>query len=58
MDHSVYKGNLSEQELREKLLKLLPEYMMPNRWYQVEKMPLNLNGKVDRQKLKEMYITE
>lgn len=55
---AVYKGNLSEQELREKLLKLLPEYMMPNRWYQVEKMPLNLNGKVDRQKLKEMYVIE
>lgn len=54
----IYKGDLSEQELRERLLKMLPEYMMPNRWYQVDEMPLNLNGKVDRQKLKEIYITE
>lgn len=55
---AVYQGDLLEQELRNRLLTLLPEYMMPNRWYQVEKMPLNLNGKVDRQKLKGMYITE
>lgn len=55
---AVYKGALTEQELRDQLLKLLPEYMMPNRWYPVETMPLNLNGKIDRQKLKEMYITK
>lgn len=55
---AVYKGALSEQELRERLLKILPEYMMPNRWYPVDTMPLNLNGKVDRQKLKEMYLTK
>lgn len=53
---SVYKGTLTEQELRNRLLKLLPEYMMPNKWYQVEAMPLNLNGKIDRQKLKETYL--
>lgn len=54
---AVYKGALTEQELRTRLLTLLPEYMTPNRWYQVEEMPLNLNGKIDRQKLKERYIT-
>lgn len=55
---AVYKGTLTEQELRDRLLKLIPEYMMPNRWYQLEEMPLNLNGKIDRQKLKELYITK
>lgn len=54
---AVYKGTLAEKELRNRLLTLLPEYMTPNRWYQVEEMPLNLNGKIDRQKLKERYIT-
>ncbi len=53
---AVYQGDLSESELRERLLVMLPEYMIPNRWYQVEEMPLNLNGKVDRQKLKEKYM--
>lgn len=55
---AVYKGALTEQELRSRLLGLIPEYMIPNRWHQVEEMPLNLNGKVDRQRLKEMYITK
>lgn len=55
---AVYKGPLKEQELRDRMIKLIPEYMMPNRWNQVEAMPLNLNGKIDRQKLKEMYITK
>lgn len=55
---AVYKGTLPEQELRSRLLTLLPEYMIPNKWYQVETMPLNLNGKIDRQRLKEEYITK
>ena len=55
---AIYKGDLSEQALRERLLALLPEYMMPGRWYTVGEMPLNLNGKVDRQKLKELYLTD
>lgn len=55
---SVYKGTLTEQELRKRLAELIPEYMVPNKWYQVETMPLNLNGKTDRQKLKEMYIKD
>lgn len=55
---AVYKGAMTEQELRDRLLKLIPEYMVPNKWYQMETMPLNLNGKIDRQKLKEIYITK
>lgn len=55
---AVYQGSLTEAELRDRLLKLIPEYMLPNRWFQLETMPLNLNGKIDRQKLKEQYITK
>jgi len=36
---------------REKLAKLLPEYMIPSYFVQVEKIPLNINGKIDRKKL-------
>lgn len=54
---SVYQGTLPEIELRNRLRKLLPEYMMPGKYYRVEAMPLNLSGKIDRQKCKEMYIT-
>lgn len=35
--------------------KLLQSYMIPNKVIEIEKMPLNNNGKIDRLALKEMY---
>lgn len=40
--------------IREKLLAILPEYMLPGRLICVDVMPMNDNGKIDRVKLKEM----
>lgn len=31
---------------------LLPEYMVPNKVVHLEDMPINLNGKIDRQMLR------
>lgn len=36
----------------------LPRYMVPGVLRQVDRLPLTLNGKVDRMKLKEMYAGE
>lgn len=33
----------------------LPRYMWPDRYINIDKMPMNINGKIDRLKLKEMY---
>ncbi|MBY8947246.1 amino acid adenylation domain-containing protein [Pseudomonas sp. SH10-3B] len=38
-------------ELREWLAKRLPSYMVPAHWQQLEALPLNANGKVDRKHL-------
>ncbi|HEV7553726.1 MAG TPA: phosphopantetheine-binding protein, partial [Candidatus Angelobacter sp.] len=38
-------------ELREHLLGKLPEYMVPSAYVQLEKLPLNYNGKIDRNNL-------
>jgi hypothetical protein len=38
-------------ELREHLLRKLPEYMVPSAYVEMAELPLNHNGKVDRKKL-------
>lgn len=44
---------LPASELREFLHKQLPEYMIPSYFIQLDKLPLNSNGKVDRNALPE-----
>jgi amino acid adenylation domain-containing protein len=41
--------------LRTSLTQALPSYMMPSRWMALDRMPLNVNGKYDRRKLKEDF---
>ncbi|MDJ0730539.1 MAG: amino acid adenylation domain-containing protein [Crocosphaera sp.] len=43
--------NLSNQELRSYLEHKLPDYMIPNTFIWLEKMPLTANGKIDRRGL-------
>ena len=50
-----YVGDTAAKELREQLMHLVPEYMVPKRYEQLEAMPLNLNGKIDRVKLNERF---
>lgn len=45
--------NRSITELRQELSQLLPNYMIPSHFMQLEKMPLTVNGKVDRKALPE-----
>ena len=48
-----YVGSITEDDLRKYLTKSLPEYMLPNIYHKLDQMPLNMNGKIDRIKLKE-----
>jgi acyl carrier protein len=45
------RAELRISELREHLLVKLPEYMVPSAYVQMEKIPLSVNGKVDRKNL-------
>jgi amino acid adenylation domain-containing protein len=45
------RAGLRISELREHLLGRLPEYMVPSAFMQLEKLPLNSHGKIDREKL-------
>lgn len=49
-----YTGKAFEATIAEQLKKSLPTYMMPNKKVNLEKMPFNLNGKIDRVELKKM----
>ena len=49
----VFKNNShsSDLEIREYLHQLLPDYMIPNIFVTLDKLPTNLNGKIDRHAL-------
>jgi amino acid adenylation domain-containing protein len=48
------KGERWVERLRAALLERLPEYMVPVGWLWVSKLPLNVNGKIDRAKLADL----
>jgi amino acid adenylation domain-containing protein len=48
--------DVTQTLLRSSLSKKLPSYMMPARWISLKHMPLNVNGKYDRKKLKEDFL--
>lgn len=50
-----YTGLLQPGELKKKLKEKLPSYMLPSEIYRLEELPLTLNGKTDRKRLKELY---
>lgn len=43
-------------EIKETLEEKIPEYMIPNVIIYLEKLPYNANGKIDRKRLKEVYL--
>ncbi len=48
-----YTGTIEEKQLRDQLKELLPPYMLPGKRVQLDKMPHNLNGKIDRTALRD-----
>ena len=42
---------LNKVEIKEKLLKYLPDYMIPEQYMKIDKIPLTSNGKVNRKEL-------
>ena len=52
---ACYAGAPDRAEIVEELKKSLPKYMIPNVFLRMEALPLNKNGKIDRQELRRMY---
>lgn len=53
---AVYEGTASPETMREGLTSVLPAYMLPSKYECVERIPLNMNGKMDRELLKKRYF--
>lgn len=49
----AYSGETELETIKRHLTDSLPEYMIPSKYVNIEKMPLNANGKIDRKKVKE-----
>jgi amino acid adenylation domain-containing protein len=44
--------------LRRELSKVLPSYMLPSRWREFDRLPKNVNGKIDRRAIRERFHAE
>jgi len=49
---------LQPPRLREQLAALLPTYMLPSRWRPLDALPKNVNGKIDRPRLRELFAAD
>mgnify|MGYP006260719637 FL=1 len=47
----VLEGTLDKLSLEESLKRVLPDYMVPQLWIELETIPLTSNGKIDKQAL-------
>jgi amino acid adenylation domain-containing protein len=56
--YAADRADLSPAWLRRQLQKVLPDYMLPSRWKTFDRLPKNVNGKVDRRTLKELLERE
>lgn len=54
--HIFYSGEISEDDLKSVLEDAVPMYMIPSDFHKMKALPLNLNGKIDRTKLKSMVM--
>lgn len=53
----VYTGNVSENDLNSQLSAKLQEYMIPSEYIKRDEMLFNINGKVDRKALANLYLS-
>ncbi len=51
-----YQGNITEEQLKDYLLTIIPKYMVPTIYYKLTAFPYNDNGKIDRKNLTEKYL--
>lgn len=51
-------SDLKKEEFLERLETILPDYMIPSKIINLDQIPLTINGKVDYEKLHEIYLND
>lgn len=55
---AVFTGEIESDDISKNVENRLPHYMHPNRYEHLKAMPMNINGKIDRTRLKQDYTEE
>ncbi len=53
---AFYEGEIENGEIIEGIENMIPRYMIPNVFYKLDALPLNMNGKIDRKHLEEEFF--
>lgn len=53
---AVFVGTVENRDIISVLKSKLPTYMHPNVYYQIDNIPINKNGKINRKKIMDLYI--
>jgi amino acid adenylation domain-containing protein len=53
---TLEQQQLSPLAVREQISRLVPAYMLPARWQQLDVLPKNVNGKIDRKALRADFV--
>ena len=53
---SLPGADLDQLQLRQALAEAVPSYMLPSRWLALDELPKNINGKIDRRRLREIFV--
>ena len=52
------RENIEQNNITKELRNIIPEYMIPSEIHFLDNLPKNPAGKMDRKKLKEMYLAD
>ena len=53
-----YEGVMEKRQIMKELREILPAFMLPNKYYPLDKLPMTKNGKIDRKSLIQEYRGE